>query len=144
MDQKYLLLANIILVLCLVDCSSRSPEDNDSKKLQNAVEYVSTATAERLLSKNENAVVLDVRTPQEYEASHINDAININIYDEDFRDQVAELDKERIYVVHCAANTQNGRSEKSLAILQELGFQNLVSMDGGFAKWMQEERPIAP
>ncbi|MEM6633951.1 MAG: rhodanese-like domain-containing protein [Bacteroidota bacterium] len=107
------------------------------------IDHANVATVVELLDQNENAVVLDVRTPEEFTAGHIEGAININIYDDDFPEKVAKLDRDKTYVVHCAANVENGRSAKSLDIMDGLGFTSLISMDGGFAAWQQDSLPLA-
>ena len=66
--------------------------------------------AAKLIKSDTNIVVLDVRTPKEFEAGHIKGATNINFQDKDFADRIAKLDKSKTYVVHCAAG---GRSAKA-------------------------------
>ena len=83
-------------------------------------------------------MVLDVRTPEEYTSGHIDGAVNININGDNFSKKVAELDKDKSYIVHCAANVENGRSAKSLKIMADLGFENLMSMEGGIVAWRQD------
>ncbi|MEM6643623.1 MAG: rhodanese-like domain-containing protein [Bacteroidota bacterium] len=119
---------SIICSLLAYGCSNQSEP----------VKSVSPIEAKDLLATNANAMILDVRTPEEFALSHIEGAININIYDQDFAERAATLDRDKTYIVHCAANVPAGRSEKSLEILSELGFQRLVSLEGGFTAWSGE------
>src|SRR5205809_7145657 len=66
--------------------------------------------AAKLVSSNTNVVVLDVRTPREFEAGHIKGATNINFNDKEFAKRVAALDKNKTYVVHCAAGGRSGKA----------------------------------
>ena len=73
--------------------------------------------------------VLDVRTPKEIEKveSLVEDAININFY-KDFEKHVAKLDKNEEYLVVCSGGV---RSRKACSIMEEQGFNNLYSLQGG-------------
>src|SRR4051812_5963336 len=55
------------------------------------------------LWKDKKGVVLDVRTVKEYQAGHIPGAVNIDVNAGDFDKKVAELDKNKTYLVHCAS-----------------------------------------
>ncbi|MEM7079802.1 MAG: rhodanese-like domain-containing protein [Pseudomonadota bacterium] len=90
-----------------------------------------------LTPSSASSVILDVRTPEEFAAGHIPGAVNINIDGEDFAGAVAALDRDKTYVVHCAANVPQGRSERALGIMQELGFANLQNMVGGIGAWTE-------
>lgn len=109
---------------------------------QAAIRVVSIDIARDLLSKGESVVVLDVRTPAEFSSGHIEGALNIDITDEEFSSKVSKLDKDRTYIVHCAANVENGRTDKSLKIMQSLGFSSLLDLSGGINKWKENGNPI--
>jgi phage shock protein E len=79
-----------------------------------------------------NVVVLDVRTPDEYRQGHMPHAILMNYYDDGFRENIQNLDKDKTYLVYCAAG---GRSSKTSKILKEHGFNNVFSLEHGFKKW---------
>jgi rhodanese-related sulfurtransferase len=77
-------------------------------------------------------VVLDVRTKKEYDAGHIPGAVLIDWNSPDFEKKVAALDKEKTYLVHCAAG---GRSAKASAKLNALNFKNVYNLEGGYRAW---------
>jgi rhodanese-related sulfurtransferase len=79
-----------------------------------------------------NIQVIDVRTPEEYKAGHINDALNINFYGADFKAQMARLDKSKPLAVYCGVG---GRSAKAAAIVSELGFKTIYDLQGGMSAW---------
>jgi phage shock protein E len=93
----------------------------------------------KLLAKNTNVVVLDVRTAKEFEAGHIKGATNINFQDKDFAERVAKLDKSKTYVIHCAAG---GRSGKACAQIKDMNFQNMLHMNEGFNAWTKAGKPV--
>ena len=84
------------------------------------------------LRANKKNVVLDVRTPQEFEAGHIPGAINIDVNAPDFQEKISKLDKNKTYLVHCAAG---GRSARACDKMSHLDFPKLYNLAGGFRAW---------
>ncbi|HZN65110.1 MAG TPA: prolyl oligopeptidase family serine peptidase, partial [Tepidisphaeraceae bacterium] len=89
--------------------------------------------------KEPGVVVLDVRTPQEYEAGHVPGAVNLNFNDEQFQKKVASLDKDKTYLVHCASGR---RSAKAAALMKEKGFNRLFDFSGSMNAWNQAGKPV--
>lgn len=88
--------------------------------------------AKRLEEKS-NAVVLDVRTDDEWNDGHIPGALHIDIYKgQGFIEEIEKLDKEKPYFVYCKAG---GRSAQACGLMQQLGFQETYNLVGGFMKW---------
>jgi rhodanese-related sulfurtransferase len=86
--------------------------------------------------KDENAVILDVRTEEEVSNGKIPGAINIDIYKgQGFIYLVDELDKSKNYYVYCAAGV---RSYNACVAMQKLGFKNTFNLLGGFSNWEGE------
>jgi len=129
--------AFLLFLFLSVTLSSCGSQDNAS-----AATGIDTTTANHLINKDSSVVVLDVRTPKEYKQGHIDGAVNINIYNKQFAQQVAQLDRDKTYIVHCAVNPRNGRGDKSISIMHELGFSNLISLDGGINAWKKSGLPI--
>lgn len=83
------------------------------------------------VSQNElNSVILvDVRTPEEFEAGHIDQALNVNWFDTDFAKQMEKIGKEETVYVYCK---KGGRSAKAAHLLDSLGYKNVIDLTGGF------------
>ena len=79
--------------------------------------------------KKNDFIILDVRTPEEFAAGHLKNAININYYDKDFAQRVSSLDKRKKVVVYCAVG---GRSGQALTKMDALGFQYVLNMKVGY------------
>lgn len=92
-----------------------------------------------LLNKDKDVVVLDVRTPKEFQAGHIKGATNINFQDKDFADRIAKLDKSKTYVIHCAAG---GRSARACDKIKDMDFKNMLHMKEGFNAWEKAGKPV--
>ena len=87
-----------------------------------------SATPESFVVSHEpNALVLDVRTPAEYSGGHVDGAININLFASDFREQVAEFDRQRPVYLYCGSGQRSGRAA---AILSEMCFERAVNVGG--------------
>ena len=82
---------------------------------------------------DENAVILDVRTDDEFNSGKIPGSINIDIYKgQGFIYMLEELDKSKNYYVYCAAG---GRSGQACHIMNQLGFKYAYNLMGGFSEW---------
>lgn len=102
-------------------------------------EHVDAAGARDLLGTTAEIVVVDVRTPGEFQATHIDrqGTLNIDVDGAQFREKIAELDREGEYVVHCAAGIPGGRSERAVQVMEELGFTKVHHLDGGINAWKE-------
>ena len=49
---------------------------------------------------------------------------------------------DKTYIVHCTKNPVGGRSGRALEKLQELGFKNLYSLEGGYIAWKEADLPL--
>lgn len=85
--------------------------------------------ADALARIADGADVIDVRTPEEFAAGHLEGALNIDYQAYDFTDRVDQLPRRVSYVVYCASgNRATGAVEK----MRELGFTDVVN-GGGYA-----------
>jgi rhodanese-related sulfurtransferase len=89
--------------------------------------------------QEKDAVVLDVRSPQEFAEGHVPGAVNLNVHDPKFEEKVAALDKSKTYLVHCAKGV---RSRTACGKMMALGFSNLFDFHGGFVAWENAHKPI--
>jgi rhodanese-related sulfurtransferase len=82
---------------------------------------------------NDDAVILDVRTEDEFEDGCIPNAINIDIYQgQEFISELEKLDKGRSFYVYCRSGS---RSAQACAIMNQLGFEKTFNLEGGFMDW---------
>ncbi len=92
--------------------------------------------------ERDDVVVLDVRTPQEYAQGHIgNNTRNIDFYAADFRAALNTLlPRNRPYAIYCRSGN---RSARTLSIMREMGFTDVVELRGGIEAWKQSQRPLS-
>ena len=78
--------------------------------------------------------LVDVRTTQEYESGHIQDAIHFDFYSESFQKEILSLDKSSSIILYC--RTQN-RSTKTANYLKENGYKEITVLTGGITSWVK-------
>lgn len=103
-----------------------------------SVRKIQTGEFDRLRAKT-NHVVLDVRTPEEFNAGHVPHAVNLNFQSPDFAKNIAGLDKGKTYLVHCA---RGRRSAAAVEQLGKAGITNVLDFTGGFDAWQKAGKPI--
>jgi rhodanese-related sulfurtransferase len=92
------------------------------------------------LNADENAVILDVRTPEEVAQGIIPNAIVIDIFKgQGFIYEVDKLDTSKTYYVYCKSG---GRSAQACSVMNQLGFKNTYNLIGGFMEWKGEVASI--
>ena len=87
---------------------------------------------------NQNFVIIDVRTPEEYANGHIEKAINLDFYSETFKDELDKLDRDKVYLIYCRSGNRSGQA---LNMMAELGFSEVYNMLGGMARWEEVGLP---
>ena len=118
--------------------TAKATAQPDVIQQKNAVRKVDVNEFEKLWKDKKN-VVLDVRTDKEFAAGHIPGALNLNFHGTDFEKKVSALNKDRTYLVHCAAGV---RSAKDCEVMTRLGFANLVDLPSGFKGWEKAGKPV--
>lgn len=134
----------LYLIACafLLGCSKeRTTSENPSSGSETfEVVDVQPGEAAKLL-KDGGALVLDVRTPEEFSTIAIEGAINHDIRAEGFEDAVKSLDQSKPYLVHCAAGVPGGRSRKAIDALKVAGATKVYHLEGGIVAWAQGGNP---
>ncbi|MFC1978397.1 rhodanese-like domain-containing protein [Chloroflexota bacterium] len=113
-----------------------------SSEVSNRAENISVQVAYDLIEDNMNNddfVLLDIRTLQEYASGYIENAVNIDYYASAFQDDIDELDKDKTYLVYC--HTAN-RSGQAMPTFENLGFEKVYNMLGGTVAWQAAGYPI--
>ena len=99
------------------------------------------ADFETKLKATSNAVLLDVRTAEEYKIGHIGDAtLNIDYRSADFAEKISKLDKQKTYFVYCRTAK---RSASAIEIMKQQGFKRLYDLEGGIVAWGKAAKPIS-
>ena len=118
-----------LLVFLIIGCTYLRPKQNSMSNL------TQNQWAEQL-SAQSDAVVLDVRTEEEFESGYIPKAQNIDLrMGQGFIDALQELDKEKTYFVYCRSGA---RSAQACQLMGQLGFTTTYNLLGGIMEWEGE------
>ena len=81
-----------------------------------------------------NAILVDVRTQDEYNSGYIESSLNIDYLSNGFSENIEKLDKNIPIILYCRSGK---RSSMSANKLSKLGFKEIYSLDGGILKWIE-------
>ena len=84
-------------------------------------------------------VLLDIRTTAEVAEGHLSGTANLDFYSPTFRDELAQLDRDRIYLIYCRTGNRTGQTR---TIMSELGFEKVYDLDGGIRTWKNLGYPV--
>lgn len=139
---RFALPACLGLSIALTGCNgdtSAAPESQSANAAPQSeapvsanIRDVSVSEADGLLSSEAGAVVLDVRTPEEFDAGHIDGAVNADFLSDDFAAAIAGLDRDTTYILHCKSGS---RSTRALEILEREGFTSVAHLTAGYDGW---------
>lgn len=116
------------------------PDDMKAKINRN----ISVAEAQSLIASNSTKsdfVVLDVRTPDEFNVEHLKKAVNADYKSNGFVSSITNLDKTATYLVYCRSGR---RSAESMQIMESLGFENVYNLEGGIIAWKEAGGEVIP
>ncbi len=137
MEEKSSFSGLLIIVGLLAVSLAQASDDG-----QDSVTAIEVNAARKFVAEYEDVVIMDVRTPVEYEMSHITGSVNVNVQDDSFENMVIALDPNKTYIVHCTKNPVGGRSSRALETLKSLGFKHLYSLEGGYVAWKDAKLPL--
>jgi rhodanese-related sulfurtransferase len=106
--------------------------DNSILKLVGPDEFYS-------LSEDDNNILIDIRTPDEYNSGHLKNAINIDYYAQTFKNELNKLDKDNTYLIYCRSGN---RTETAMQIMKGLGFNSVYVLEGGINSWTAGNLPV--
>jgi len=100
--------------------------------------WVSTLEATQLINRSD-ALVVDLRSAEEYAKGHILGAKSVPLADLERRAGELEKNKAKSVIVHCGDGSRAGGG---VALLRKLGFGSVSNLSGGYAAWQQACLPV--
>lgn len=119
----------LLIVLLLTGCMYLRPK-------QNGMSNLSQTEWAKALTKQPEAVILDVRTEEEFESGYIPNAKNIDLrMGPGFIEEINTLEKNKSYYVYCRSGA---RSAQAVQLMRDLGFNETYNLLGGILDWEGE------
>jgi rhodanese-related sulfurtransferase len=106
-----------------------------SIKVTNGFFDVSVAEAYNLIQSNKdnsNFEIIDVRTPDEYAAGHLENSTLIDFDAANFKTEIDKLDRAKTYFLYCRSGNRSGQAQD---IMEGMGFLSVYNMKGGITDW---------
>ena len=114
----------------------------DDTTVAQDIKELTAPEARKLIEKrrnDSNFVILDVRTPEEFVAGHIEDALLVDFTAPDFEYNIQTLPRNKTYLVYCRSGN---RSSKAARLMRENGFSSLLNLKDGITDWQKQGLPV--
>jgi rhodanese-related sulfurtransferase len=136
----------ILTALCIVFvCDAQPIKDSPSTNPVGQTTIIKKITPKEgyeLIQKNRrnpDFVILDIRTPEEFESGYIEGAVNINYHSDSFTEDLNKLDKNKTYFIYCRTGR---RSSDAVGIMTRQGFKEIYRIDGDIIQWKAAGLPV--
>lgn len=130
---------NIISILALsvglVACNAQSTGEAGADA---AFQDINVEKAQQMIQE-EDPLIIDVRTPDEFASGHIEGAQLLDFYSGDFEEGLEKLPKDDTILVYCHSGNRSG---KTMARMKELGFEKVYNLEGGMSSWKRTGKPV--
>jgi len=139
MKQKYA----VIILIAIIICSFTQAQIKTPKQIvQNVKTKITEITIDDLKNKMDSDnqfILLDIRTEKEYLAGHINNSVWLPRGFIEFKIQKLISDPETEIILYCK---RGSRSALTTFTLIEMGYKNVLNLDGGFEEWVSSGNSI--
>lgn len=120
----------VFVTLLGISCNTKSQSQSDS---------ITVVTPTEFKEKSVNQTIIDIRTPQEFSEGHIEGAVNINYFDNNFLDQIAKYEKNQPIFIYCRSGNRTTAASKKIA---DFGFTKIYDLEGGILYWMKNNNEV--
>ena len=123
-----LLLILVLLVMAPLNCSAENA----------AIENISAKAATALIENHRSDpdfIILDIRTPAEFQAGHISGAVMLDFYSKSFASDFKALDRGKTYLIYCRSGNRSGQLMRAIS---DLGFKKIYNMESGLKDWLRQ------
>ena len=92
-----------------------------------------TVPADTFVSQlTKTTILIDVRTPEEFDEGHLSGAVNVSVTSIDFVNQINEFSKKGLIYVYCRSGK---RSNRAANLMKADGFPMIIELEGGYLAW---------
>jgi rhodanese-related sulfurtransferase len=91
-----------------------------------ALLYLNPAMSrDKNLNQSSDLIIIDVRTPDEFNQGYVEGAINLDIYNPNFEEELKKLDVNKDYAIYCRSGS---RAAKAVEVMNRLGFKKVKNL----------------
>ena len=119
-----------LVVLFLILSCNTSTKNNEVIELLTPTEFK---------MQSQSATLVDIRTPQEFQQGHIENAINIDFYNRNFLSNFKQFNKNEPLFIYCRSGNRTSQAASKLA---EMGFRKVYDLKNGINNWKKENLKI--
>lgn len=132
----------LFVAIAFCSCNSSKKEtpkvENDQSEISPTKILYSATEFDSLIKNNPAAVLIDVRTGEEFSKGHLENALNLDWKGAEFQTQLEAIDKNQTILVYCLSG---GRSSQAASAMREKGYTNVLELDGGIMAWRAQSLP---
>ncbi len=122
---KYILL----VAFTIFSCSLINNESINQMNSDELIEFIEL----------NDAILVDVRTEDEYNSGYIESSLNIDYFSNEFSVNADKLDKTIPIILYCRSGK---RSSMSANKISKLGFKEIYNLQGGILEWIEEGNAV--
>ena len=123
---KYIL---VVAFFTIFSCSLINSESINQMNSDELIEFIEL----------NDAILVDVRTEDEYNSGYIESSLNIDYFSNEFSVNADKLDKTIPIILYCRSGK---RSSMSASKISKLGFKEIYNLKGGILEWIEEGNMI--
>jgi rhodanese-related sulfurtransferase len=105
---------------------------------------ISARTAAALIQENQSNpdfIILDIRTPGEFDRGHVQGARNIDFNAQSFAKEFRSLDRKKTYLIYCRSGN---RSRQLMRAVEKMNFKQVFHMRSGLVDWVGQGFKLVP
>lgn len=123
-----------IIIVCLSLLGACQAKENASLVDLGAKEF-----SEKLKAEKDSALLVDVRTPEEFASGHLAGALSIDFNGPGFAESVAKLPKDKHVYLYCRSGR---RSKAAMPIFLKAGYKSVFNLTPGILGWESAGLPV--
>mgnify|MGYP001822729083 CR=1 FL=1 len=134
-----LLLLLSVTLSGVYSCSRTESKPQTEEFVQDGIaSNISPEKFQKLIVSNKG-LIIDVRTPEEYQTGSIPGSENIDFKGEKFQADIDSLDRGTPVYLYCRSGRRSGIT---MTMMQEMGFTEIYNLNGGILAWSEEGLPV--
>ena len=129
------------LLVMAVTLSSGCSNAQTEKKTGPILKDVSNAEFQQLMTSLDGALLLDVRTPEEWNEGHLAGAAHTDYWgdEKELEDAMNSIPRDRPVLVYCAGGGRSGLTAKELVAA---GHKEVYNLENGISGWERDGLPV--